>query len=211
MIRLILADDHPVVRQGLRRLLEERGDLKVVAEVGSADELTIKLRETPADVVLLDVAMPGPGILEILRQLKATHPSLRSLVVSMYTEEQYAVRALKAGAAGYLTKDRPPEELIAAIQKVCRGGIYVSPTLAERLAGGLAAESERFPHEALSDREFEVLKRLAAGDSVKEIGARLGLSPKTVSTYRARILEKLNLKTNADLVRYALEHRLETS
>lgn len=210
MIRIVLADDHPVVRQGLHRVLEEREDIKVVAEVGTADELTTKLRDTPADVVLLDVAMPGPGVLEILRQLKATHPSLRCLVLSMYAEEQYAVRALKAGAAGYLTKDRPPEELIAAVQKVCRGGVHVSPTLAERLARGLAAGSERSPHEALSDREFEVLKQIAAGDSVKAIGARLGLSPKTVSTYRARILEKLGLKTNADLVRYALEHRLRT-
>ncbi len=210
MIRLVLADDHPVVRRGLRQILAERGDIDVVAEAASADELMARLREAPVDVLLLDVAMPGPGLLAVLRQLKSAYPRLRSLVLSMYTEEQYAIRALKAGAAGYLTKDRPPEELVAAIQKVHRGGVYVSPTLAERLAGTLAAKREQPLHETLSDREFEVMKRLGAGESIKEIGARLALSPKTVSTYRSRILEKLRLKTNADLVRYLLEHGLGT-
>ncbi|HET7789435.1 MAG TPA: response regulator transcription factor [Gemmatimonadales bacterium] len=209
MIRVALADDHPVVRQGIRQILEDRGDVRVVAEAGSAEEILTRLAEVRADVVLLDIQMPGPGILELLRQLRAAHPETRVLVVSMHAEEQYATRVLKAGAAGYVTKDRSPEELLAAIRTAYTGGVYVSPDQAARLARALTPGAERDPHESLSDREFEVLKRLGAGETVKEIGARLDLSPKTVSTYRARILAKLGLETNADLVRYLVEHGLD--
>lgn len=208
MIRIVLADDHPLVIQGLRGLIGKQPDMRVVGEAGTADDVFTLLHKTPTDVLVLDVSMPGPGLVEVLRRLKTDHPRLRTLVLSMYSEEQYATRALKSGAAGYLTKDRSPELLIEAVRKVMRGGLYVTATLAERLAGQLSSGSKGALHEDLSDREFEVLKGLAAGKSVKELAAGLGISPKTVSTYRARILEKLGIRTNADLVRYVVEKGL---
>ena len=209
MIRLLIADDHPVVRHGLRRIVDEQPGLTVVGEAVNGDELLSALPRLPADVVLLDVSMPGPGFLQVLERLRAEHPSVAVLVLSVHPEDQYAVRALRAGAAGYLTKDHSPEQLIEAIRKVYRGGRYVSATLAERLAADLtvpAAQQAR--HEMLSDREYEVLCLLGSGRTVKEISADLRLSPKTVSTYRARLLEKMQASSNADLVRYAAQHGL---
>ena len=207
MIRLLVADDHPIVREGLKRLVEESDDLKIVGEAATGDEILAMAHTHEADVVLLDVSMPGPGVLETIRRLKVTGPHLRILVLSVQPEEQYAKRTLRAGANGYLMKNHTPEELVAAIRKVFGGGTYVSSELAERLVFELDSE-EPSPHELLSNREYEVLSRLAAGESIKEIGARLSLSPKTISSYRARVLEKLNLETTADLIRYGIQNGL---
>jgi DNA-binding NarL/FixJ family response regulator len=208
MIRLFIADDHPVVRAGLRGIVDGEPDFEVVGEACDGGDMLARIGRTPAEVLLLDVSMPGPGFLEVLRGLKQDHPRVAVLVLSVHPEDQYAVRALRAGAAGYLTKDHSPEELVAAIRKVHRGGKYVSPSLAERLAVGLEIGANDSPHEQLSNREYDVLCLLGSGRTVKEIASRLALSPKTVSTYRARVLEKMKLATNADLVRYAAQHGL---
>lgn len=203
MIRLLIADDHPVVRAGLRRIVQETPGLEVVAEVADGGELFTRLARQPADIVLLDVSMPGHGFLETLQRLRAEHPSVAVLVLSVHPEDQYAVRALRAGASGYLTKDHSPEELAEAIRRVHRGHKYVSPLLAERLAADLAVGTREVQHEALSDREYEVLCLIGSGRTVKETACSLQLSPKTVSTYRTRVLEKMHARSNADLVRYA--------
>jgi two-component system, NarL family, invasion response regulator UvrY len=208
VIRVILADDHAVVREGIRRLLEERNGLAVVAEAGSVPELLAELHQTPTDVLVLDIAMPGPGIVETLREVKALQPRARSLVLTAHPEAEYAVRVIRAGAAGYLTKDRSLEQLVEAIRRVHRGAMYVSPSLGEALAARLGGLEREAGHEVLSDREFEVLKALAGGETVKSIAVRMEVSPKTITTYRTRILDKLGLHTNAELVRYALEHGL---
>jgi DNA-binding NarL/FixJ family response regulator len=208
VIRLFIADDHPVVRAGLRGIIEGEPGFEVVGEAANGHDLLATIGRTPAEVLLLDVSMPGPGFLEVLRDLKQDHPRLAVLVLSVHPEDQYAVRALRAGAAGYLTKDHSPEELVAAIRKVQRGGKYVSPSLAEKLAVGLEIGTGGWPHEELSNREYDVLCLLGSGRTVKEIAGRLELSPKTVSTYRARVLEKMKLASNADLVRYAAQHGL---
>jgi two-component system invasion response regulator UvrY len=208
MIRVLLADDHAMVREGIRRVLEERHGIAVVGEAASASELLAQLGRVEADVVVLDIAMPGPGIVETLRQVKAVRPQARSLVVTAYPEADYAVRVLRAGAAGYLTKDRSLDQLVDAVRRVFRGGVYVSPTLGEALAARLHGDEREPTHGSLSDREFEVLKGLAEGQPLKAIAGRMALSPKTVTTYRSRILQKLGLRGNADLVRYAMEHGL---
>ena len=208
MIRLFIADDHPVVRAGLRGIIDGEPDFEVVGEARDGGDMLARIGRTPADVLLLDVSMPGPGFLEVLSCLRQDHPRVAVLVLSVHPEDQYAVRALRAGAAGYLTKDHSPEELVAAIRKVHRGGKYVSPSLAEKLAVGLEIGAASSPHEQLSNREYDVLCLLGSGRTVKEIASRLALSPKTVSTYRARVLEKMKLATNADLVRYAAQHGL---
>ncbi len=207
MIRLLIADDHPIVREGLRRIAADQPGISVVAEAASADEALARVGDTAVDVMLLDVSMPGPSFIEVLQQVRRDHASVKVLVLSVHPEDQWAVRALRAGAAGYLTKDHSPEQLIEAIRRVYRGGKYVTPALAEKLATGLEAGGAT-PHESLSDREYEVLRALGAGLSVKDVAGRLGLSPKTVSTYRTRILEKMQLRTNADLVRYVRDHAL---
>ena len=208
MIRLMIADDHPIVRKGLRRIVEDAAGLEVVGEVGSGLELLERLPRVPADIVLLDVSMPGLRFLEVLQRLRAEHPTVAVLVLSVHPEDQYAVRALRAGASGYLTKDHSPEELTEAIRRVYRGNKYVSVVLAERLAADLAGGARNIRHELLSDREYEVLCLLGSGRTVKEIAHYLELSPKTVSTYRTRVLEKMGATTNADLVRYASQHGL---
>ena len=208
MIRVMLADDHAVVREGIRRLLEERAGVTVVGEAGTVPELLTELRRTQTDVLVLDIAMPGPGIVEALREVKAIQPQARPLVLTAQPEADYAVRVIRAGAAGYLTKDRSLEQLVEAIRRVYRGGMYVSPTLGEALAARLGGLDDEAGHDALSDREFEVLKGLAGGETVKSIAGRMAVSPKTVTTYRTRILRKLSLHSNAELVRYALEHGL---
>jgi DNA-binding NarL/FixJ family response regulator len=207
MIRLIIADDHQIVREGLRRLVAEQPDIQVVAEASTGDELLDFVQRTSPDVVLLDISMPGPSVLEILDALSRHLPPVRAVVLSMHPEEQYAVRLMRAGAAGYLTKDRSPDHLVAAVRKAAIGGRYITPSLAEHLAAALD-EKPRLPHEQLSERELQVLRLLASGSSVKRIAATLTLSPKTVSTYRARMLEKLKLRSTADLIRYALQNGL---
>ncbi|HEY9429295.1 MAG TPA: response regulator transcription factor [Gemmatimonadaceae bacterium] len=208
MIRLLIADDHPVVREGLRRIVEDAPGLEVVAEVASGHELLTRLRQVAADIILLDVSMPGPGFLELLQRLRLEHPTVPVLVLSVHPEDQYAVRSLRAGASGYLTKDHSPEQLTEAIRRVHRGHRYVSQGLAERLAADLAVGVGEVQHELLTNREYEVLCLLGSGRQVKEIASTLQLSSKTVSTYRTRILEKMHAKSNADLVRYAALHGL---
>jgi DNA-binding NarL/FixJ family response regulator len=208
MIRIVLADDHAVVREGIRRVLEDEGAFTVVAEAANAADLLVELGRVTADVLVLDIAMPGPGIIEVLREVKAIQPRARSLVLTGYPEAEYAVRVLRAGAAGYLTKDRSLEQLVEAVRRVYRGGIYVSPSLGESLAARLLGPEREPSHVSLSDREFEVLRGLAEGETLKALGARMAVSPKTVTTYRSRILQKLGLRSNAELVRYALEHGL---
>jgi DNA-binding NarL/FixJ family response regulator len=208
MIRILIVDDHPIVRSGLRRIAEDDRGITVTGEAPNGDAALAALRNEVADVVLLDVSMPGSPFTETLRRLREEHPTVRILVLSGHPEDQWAVRALRGGAAGYLTKDHSPEQLLDAIRRVHRGGRYVSPTLAERLATQLGQDFVGAPHEQLSDREFDVLRGLGMGRSVKEVAERLGLSPKTVSTYRTRLMEKMQFATNADLVRYAATHGL---
>lgn len=208
MIRLFIADDHPIVRAGLAGIVAEEGDMTVVGETSSGVDLVERLRKTTTDVLLLDVSMPGPGLVPLLEALRAVHSTIAVLVLSVHPEEQYATRALRAGARGYLTKDHSPSELVAAVRKVYAGGRYVSTTLAERLAAELSGGTSGLPHERLSDREFEVLCLLGSGRSVTEIATLLSLSVKTVSTYRMRLLEKLPAQSNAELVRYVVAHGL---
>lgn len=208
MIRIALADDHAMLRQGLAALLREQGDMSVDGEASTADELFALLATVRFDVVVLDVAMPGPGLVSVLKRICEDYPTVRTIVLSMYAEEQYALRALKAGAVGYLTKDRSPQLLVTAVRKVMQGGRFVTETLAEHMAAGLSPASTRPPHELLSDREFEVLKGIGAGMSIKMLASTMGISPKTASTYRTRILEKLGCKSNAELVRYAISQGL---
>lgn len=207
-IRIFIADDHPIVRQGLRRIVEEDPGMAIAGEAGDAAAVLAALQSTAADLVLLDVSMPGGPFLETLKELRTRHPTVRVLALSVHPEDQWAVRALRAGASGYLTKDHSPDQLLEAIRRVYRGGKYVSPTLAERLAEQLNGGAERAPHELLSDREFEVMRRLGNGLTITQIASELALSAKTVSTYRARILEKMAVESNADLVRYAARHGL---
>jgi len=206
MIRVLIADDHALVRDGLRRMLESTADIRVVGEAETGDQVLVAVAREQPDVLVLDVAMPGPGFLEILRTLREGHPRVRTVVLSAHAEEEYAERALKAGAVGYVTKERTPDDLQEAIRRAARGIRYISETLAQHLAAHLTGDVPRPHHESLSDREFQVLQLLGQGRSVKEIGAALDLSPKTISTYRERILEKLSLKTTADLIRYAVQH-----
>lgn len=208
MIRVAIADDHPIVRQGLRRIATEGAKIAVSGEAATASELFRLVAGVPVDVVLLDVSMPGSTFVETVRELREKFPSVRVLVLSVHPEDQWALRALRAGAAGYLTKDHSPEQLVEAIHRVARGGKYVSETLAETLAGLVDLGTRHVPHEQLSNREFDVLRSLGGGLTVKEVALQMQLSAKTISTYRSRLLEKMGLSTNADLVRYVVEHDL---
>lgn len=208
MIRILVADDHAIVRRGLIQILAEHCDMSVVGEASDAAELFALARAQKWDIVVLDVSMPGRGGLDVLKELKAEFPARPVLILSVHPEDQYAVRALRAGAAGYLTKDSAPAELVNAIRKAMQGGKYVSPSLAEKLAFNLAPDPDRLPHEALSDREYQVLCAIASGKTVSEIAEEMSLSVKTISTYRTRLLEKMNLKNNAELTHYAIQHGL---
>lgn len=207
MIQVLVADDHRLVREGIRRILSDATDM-AVEEASTGPETIEKTRAARPHVVLLDVAMPGADGVEVLTRIKREQPDTAVLVLSMYPEDQYAVRMIKAGAAGYLTKDRAPDELIAAIRKVADGGKYITSTVAEALATTLEKGVMRPSHELLSDREFQVLRGIASGKTVSHIATQLGLSVKTVSTYRARLLEKMGLKNNAELTRYAVSQKL---
>jgi two-component system invasion response regulator UvrY len=208
MIKILIADDHPVVRKGLREIIEETSDMEVTDEASNGQEVLAKVFKKDFDVVLLDISMPGRSGLDILKELKSQLPKIAVLVLSIHPEEQYAVQVLKAGAAGYLTKKSAPEELVTALRKVSTGGKYVSPSLAEKLASALETGIEKPPHETLSAREYEVMRKIASGKTVTEIARELFLSPKTISTYRTRILEKMGIKNNAELIRYAIKNRL---
>ncbi|HEX7682184.1 MAG TPA: response regulator transcription factor [Trinickia sp.] len=206
-IKVLLVDDHTVVRNGVRLMLSSAADIEVAAEAASAIEAVQAINAQRFDVALVDIALPGKNGLDLLKALQVSHPALAVLILSTYAEDIYAMRALKLGAAGYLTKDSSASTLIEAVRKASKGGKYVSPSLAEKFAsviGGKPAAT----HEVLSDRELEVLKLLARGESLVNIGERLHLSPKTVTTYRSRILDKMGLGSNAELTRYALENGL---
>jgi DNA-binding NarL/FixJ family response regulator len=202
-VRILIADDHAVVRRGVRDLLGEEFPSAIFGDATTAQEALDEAWKQPWNLILLDISMPGRSGLDVLRDLKDAQPRTPILVQSMHAEGQFAIRVLKAGAAGYITKDSLPEELLRAVSKVLAGGRYLSVSLAEQLAGFLSTEGGRPAHESLSDREFQVLRMLAAGRSVKEIGAEFSLSIKTISTYRTRLLEKLGLRSNAELAIYA--------
>ena len=208
MIRVLIADDHRLVRDGLRRILEETDDIVVIDEASNGQEALEKVRKNDCDVLLLDISMPGTNGLEVLSALKKEKHTCRILVLSMHPEEQYAIRALKAGAYGYLTKKSAPDELIAAIHKVSGGKKFITAPLAESLAYALDTDTERLPHESLSNREYQVFSMMAKGRATKDIAQELFLSVKTVSTYRSRILEKMGMKNTSELIFYAVKRGL---
>jgi two-component system invasion response regulator UvrY len=208
MIRILIADDHAIVRKGMKQLLLESYPDAVVGEAENAESLINKIMSRPWDIVISDLSMPGRSGLEALKQIKQTFPNLPVLIMSMYPAEQYAARALKAGASGYLGKDSIHEDLIHAVKKVLQGKKFITALIAETLVHELDSTVEHPTHTELSDREFEVLKALASGKTISEIALRLSLSVTTVSTYRSRILKKMNMKSNAELARYAFENGL---
>jgi DNA-binding NarL/FixJ family response regulator len=207
-IHVLIADDHAIVRQGLRQILSETDDLVVTGEADDGVEALQLARHQPWDVFLLDVSMPNRNGIDTLKQLKKEFPRLPVLILSMHPEEQYAVRALKAGASGYLTKQSAPEQLVTAIRQVASGKKYVSPAVAQQLVEALSEDSNKLPHERITDREYQVLVMIATGKTQAQIAEKLNLGVATVSTYRARLLEKMSLKSTAELIRYGLEHGL---
>jgi two-component system, NarL family, invasion response regulator UvrY len=208
MIRILIVDDHVMFREGLKQILAKHSDMHVVDEAGSGQTAMEKVLQHKLDVVLLDISLPGRNGPELLSEIKKRKPEIGVLVLSMHPEDQYAVRMMKAGALGYLTKESAPEELISAIRKISTGGRYISSKLAEEMAVALDTNSPKLPHQTLSNREFQVMRMLASGKSLKEIADEMNISEKTVTTYRARILEKMNLHNNVELTLYAIEHRL---
>lgn len=208
MIRILLVDDHAVVRQGLKQIVAESLPDATFGDAANADEALRMARTRNWDIVILDISLPGKSGLEALKELRVARPGLPVLVLSMHPEEQFAVRALRAGAAGYLTKRTAAKDLVAAVRKVLAGGKYVSASLAERLAEQVQADSVKAPHETLSDREYQVFRMLAMGKTVKQIGKELVLSPQTVSTHRTHILEKMGMRSNAELIEYARQNQI---
>lgn len=207
-MKVLIVDDHPVVRRGLKQILSEAPDISKFGEACNGMEVLQKIDEQDWDIVILDINLPDKNGLDVLKELKTVHPGLPVLVLSIHPEDQIAVRVLKSGASGYLTKDSAPEELVKAVRKVISGGKYISMSLAEKIAYDLEPYNERQPHEVLSDREYQVACMIANGKTVKEIAAELFLSVQTISTYRARILRKMNIRTNAELIHYAIKNRL---
>jgi two-component system, NarL family, invasion response regulator UvrY len=208
MLKILLADDHAVVRQGVKQILVEAFAQAIFGEAQNAHQLLELVHTERWDVVVLDLTMPGGSGLDVLKQIKQDHPQLPVLILSMYPEDQYAVRTLRAGAAGYLNKESAPEELVLALHKILEGGEYISASVADELVLHARQIDDRPPHEHLSDREYQVLCLIASGKEVKEISTELSLSAKTISTYRARLLEKMNMKTNAELTHYAIQNSL---
>jgi two-component system invasion response regulator UvrY len=206
MTRILIADDHAIFREGLKQILEDVPDMVVVDDASCGQEVLDKVAKNDYDLLLLDIAMPGLSGLETLKLLKGQKPKLRVLVLSMYPEEQYAVRAIKAGASGYITKASASEELLEAIRKVSQGGRYISVSIAEKLLFDI--EPEQSPHERLSNREYQIFCMIARGKTVSEIALELFLSVKTVSTHRVHILDKMKMKSNAELTNYAIKHNL---
>ena len=208
MKKVLVADDHAVVREGIKRIIAETADMVVAGEAVNGWEVLEKARGGDYDVVVLDISMPGKNGMEILKELKRERPGVPVLILSMHPEEQYALRALRAGASGFVAKESAPDELIAALEKVLRGSKYITSALAERLVLDIGVGSEESLHEKLSDRELQVLCLLAEGKTINQIGQELCLSAKTISTYRSRIMQKMAMKTNAQLIRYAIKHGL---
>jgi len=208
MLKVLNADDHALIREGLKKILKTAQEISEVREAGNAREVTEEVKKGDLDVVILDISLPGKNGLDLLKDLKQDYPKLPVLMLSMHPEDRFAVRALKAGASGYVTKESAVEELIKAIRKVVQGRKYVSQTLAEKLAFNLETDTGKPLHENLSDREYQVLRLIASGKTVRQIAGELFLSMSTVNTYRARIVEKMNMKTDAELIRYALQNQL---
>lgn len=208
MIRTLVVDDHSMVRSGLMKILKDEEDIEVVAEADGYSQLINCLKSVLPDVVLLDISMPGKNGLEIVKELKQSYPNVKTLMLSMHPEERFSVRAIKAGACGYVTKESAADELVKAIRQVYYGGKYITSVVAEKLANSFELDSNKQAHERLSDREFQVLSMIAAGKKIKEIAAELSLSPTTVATYRARILEKMQLKSSVEITSYALRNNL---
>jgi DNA-binding NarL/FixJ family response regulator len=208
MIKVFIADDHALIREGLKNLIANESDIKLVGETSDPFEVTSLVQKLNCDVVILDISMPGKSGLDVLKEIKTLKPELNVLMMSMHPEDQFAKRALKAGASGYITKESAAEELIIAIRKAAAGRKYVSTKLAESLAFDLDKSFEKNPHELLSDREFQIFRLIASGKSTSEISNELAISTSTVSTYRARILEKMNFQTNAELIHYAIQNKL---
>jgi two-component system invasion response regulator UvrY len=208
MIRILIADDHAIIRHGLKQIVEESGEMRVVAEADNGIDALRKIREIACDVVLLDISMPDMSGIDVLKQIHAERPQLPILILSIYPEDQYAMRLIKAGAAGYMTKESAPSEVVKALHRVAGGKKYISPAVAEILANGLGTAEEKLPHQALSDREYQIFLLLASAKTVTEIADTLALSVKTISTYRSRVLEKMHLHNNAELMRYAIDNRL---
>lgn len=208
MIRVVIADDHTIVREGLKQLLQASRDLDVVGEARDGHEALQRVRESDFDVLLLDMSMPGRSGMDLIKQVKSEKPRLRILVLSMHQEHQYAVRAIKAGASGYLTKESASTQLVSAIRKIAAGGVFITPEVAEQLALGAMPRADGPPHALLSDREYQVFRLLVSGKAVSEIAGQLNLSVKTVSTHKARLMEKMGIGNQAELVRYAMRHGL---
>jgi two-component system, NarL family, invasion response regulator UvrY len=207
-IRILIADDHPIVREGYKKILMSQPDMDVTGEAGNGQEVLDLIQKKEFDLILLDISMPGRSGLEILKELKGQKPHLPVMILSIYPEEQYAVRAFRDGASGYLTKASTPKELISAIRKVSQGGRYVTEALAEKLTYFLHGDAEKAPHEKLSDREYQVMLLIASGKTVTQIAEELCLSVKTISTYRRHILEKMQFTTNAEITMYAIQNKL---
>jgi DNA-binding NarL/FixJ family response regulator len=208
MIRLVLADDHTIVREGLKQILAAAGEFEIAGEAADGHEVMARVRSLDFDVLVLDMSMPGKSGIELIKQVRAEKPRLRMLVLSMHEEKQYAVRAIRAGAAGYLTKESASKQLVEAIRKIAAGGAFISAEVAQDLALGAMPDAKGAPHEALSDREYQIFLMIARGKSISDIASTLNLSVKTVSTHKANILQKMSLATTADLIRYALTNRL---
>lgn len=208
MHKVLIVDDHPVVRHGLRHILADAADIEVTAEADRAYQALDLISSCDYDAVLLDIALPDMNGIETLRNIRRLKPRLPVLILSIYQEEIYAVRAMKEGAAGYLAKDSASKELISAVRKICSGSLYITSSLAERLAVAVSLTGEKMPHVVLSLRELEVLRRIGQGAMLKSISEELHLSPKTISTYRTRILEKMRMQTNEDLIKYCAANRL---
>ncbi|WP_395688625.1 response regulator [Caenimonas koreensis] len=209
MIRIVIADDHAIVREGLKRIVSEAEDMQVLGEACDGTEVMQRVRELDFDVLVLDLSMPGRSGMELIKLVKAERPKLRILILSMHQESQYAVRAIKSGSSGYLTKESAPSQLVQAIRRIAAGGAYVTPEVAEQLAlGAMPGAQEQAPHESLTDREFQVFRLLVDGESVSAIGEQLSLSVKTVSTHKANLMQKMGLHNASELVRYAVKHGL---
>ncbi|RCS56450.1 response regulator transcription factor [Parvibium lacunae] len=208
MIRVLIADDHAIVRKGMRQIVADHPEIEIIGEADDYPAISRAVRSLDFEVMLLDITMPSKNGLEVLKLVKQQKPQIAILMLSMHPQDQYAVRALKAGAAGYLTKDAAPERLVEAILTVARGRKYITPELAEQLANAVTHDAEKPLHEQLSDREFQTIRLIASGKKLAEIAEEMALSPKTVSVYRARVLEKMQMKTNAELASYAVKHGL---
>ena len=208
MIRIVLVDDHSLVRAGLAKILTEEPDIQIVGEADGYAALFNFLRTSQVDIILLDISMPGRSGLEILKEVRQSYPGVKVLMLSMHPEDRFAVRAIKSGAAGYVTKESAAEELVKAIRQVHSGGKFITPSLTEKIVNSFEPESNRPYHERLSDRELQILNLIVAGKQIKDIAHELSLSPATVATYRARVLEKMNMKSNVELTSYALRHHL---